>query len=119
MKSLDEARAALVAGDLVAIFPEGRLTVNGQVDQFKHGFERVAQGTNCPVIPVYLNGLLGHPLTPQGGSLLKGLRRPVVTVRAGEPADSKITADELRESVLRLACVEVPLGAESLTSRLR
>ena len=119
MKSLDAARAALMAGDLVAIFPEGRLTVNGQVDQFKRGFERVAQGTNCPVIPVYLSGLNGHPLTPAGGSLLKALGRPVVTVRAGEPADSQITAEELRQSVLRLACVEVPLSAESLTPTLR
>jgi acyl-[acyl-carrier-protein]-phospholipid O-acyltransferase/long-chain-fatty-acid--[acyl-carrier-protein] ligase len=104
--ALDGARDALVAGDLVAIFPEGQITRDGSVDEFKRGFERVVRDTGLPVIPVLIEGLYGHPLSYAGGGVLRSWRRlfrPVVTVRAGEPAGCDITPEGLRESVIQLA----------------
>ncbi|HEY3741639.1 MAG TPA: MFS transporter [Bryobacteraceae bacterium] len=106
VNALDGARDALVAGDLVAIFPEGHITRDGSIDEFKRGFERVVRDTGLPIIPVHIDGLYGHPLSYAGGGALRSWKRtfrPLVTVRAGEPAAGEITPEGLRESVLQLA----------------
>ncbi len=51
--------AALEAGDVVCLFPEGGLTRLGVTMEFKKGFELIARKANCPVVPVYLDGLFG------------------------------------------------------------
>jgi hypothetical protein len=72
----------------------------------------VVKDTGLPVIPVHIDGLYGHPLSYAGGGVLHSwhrLFRPLVTVRAGEPADCGITAEGLRETVIQLA--EQPTAA--------
>lgn len=105
-KALEEARAALLNGELVAIFPEGQITRDGNIDQFKRGFERIVGDTGLPVIPVHIDGVFGHPLSYKGGGLLRSWERvfrPRVTLRAGEPASSEVDADALRQSIVELA----------------
>ena len=46
-------------GQLVAIFPEGRLTTTGEINEFKAGIERIIERTPVPVIPLALQGLWG------------------------------------------------------------
>jgi 1-acyl-sn-glycerol-3-phosphate acyltransferase len=49
----------LKEGELVCIFPEGKLTTTGEIDEFKGGMTRVLQETDVPVIPLALQGLWG------------------------------------------------------------
>ena len=46
-------------GQLVAIFPEGKLTTTGEINEFKSGIERIIERTPVPVIPLALQGLWG------------------------------------------------------------
>ncbi len=46
-------------GEVVCLFPEGRLTQNGQMSEFKQGFERAAENANAVILPFYITGLWG------------------------------------------------------------
>ena len=46
-------------GELVCIFPEGKLTGDGEIDEFKGGMKLILQRTPVPVIPLALQGLWG------------------------------------------------------------
>jgi 1-acyl-sn-glycerol-3-phosphate acyltransferase len=57
-RSLDDAAAALAAGELVALFPEGRLTRDPEhwPERAKTGAVRLALRTGAPIVPVALVG---------------------------------------------------------------
>jgi hypothetical protein len=44
-------------GNLVCIFPEGRLTKDGKIGAFRTGMMRILQDTPVPVVPLALSGL--------------------------------------------------------------
>jgi 1-acyl-sn-glycerol-3-phosphate acyltransferase len=46
-------------GELVCIFPEGKLTKDGEIDEFKGGMTKVLEHAHVPVIPLALQGLWG------------------------------------------------------------
>lgn len=60
---LDRAYAAideaLARGELVCIFPEGGLTPDGRITDFKPGLQRILEKRPVPVIPLALEGLWG------------------------------------------------------------
>ncbi|MFB9068618.1 MFS transporter [Pseudofulvimonas gallinarii] len=49
--------AALAAGELVGIFPEGGLTTDGEIAPFKRGVERILATRPVPVVPMALRGM--------------------------------------------------------------
>ncbi|WP_165672774.1 MFS transporter [Metapseudomonas otitidis] len=55
-KKIDEY---LKAGEVVCIFPEGKLTGDGEMNEFKSGVERILEQNPVPVIPMALQGLWG------------------------------------------------------------
>ena len=56
-EALVRTAAALAEGDVVCLFPEGGLTRLGVTTEFKKGFEIIVRKANCPVVPVYMDGL--------------------------------------------------------------
>ncbi len=46
-------------GELVCIFPEGKLTSDGEINEFKAGVERILEANPVPVVPMALRGLWG------------------------------------------------------------
>ena len=56
-QAFDEVDAALANGDLVGIFPEGRLTADGDIAAFKSGVERILARRPVPVVPLALRGM--------------------------------------------------------------
>jgi 1-acyl-sn-glycerol-3-phosphate acyltransferase len=50
---------ALKQGDVVCIFPEGQLTRHGLLNPLKKGFEMIARGADCVVVPVWLDDVWG------------------------------------------------------------
>ncbi len=102
LTALRTARAALLHGELVMIFPEGGISRTGEPGDFARGFERVLQGTNAPVVPIFTSGLYGHPLSCKGGGPFRSwekLWRPTVTVRIGAPIHGSPSGDDLRRAV--------------------
>lgn len=69
-KAFDEVEEALQAGDVVCIFPEGRLTKDGAIHTFKSGVERIIKRTPVPVISMCLYGLWGSAFSRHKGFIL-------------------------------------------------
>jgi 1-acyl-sn-glycerol-3-phosphate acyltransferase len=93
--ALQKAVKALQQGKLLVIFPEGRLTRDGQLQAFKSGVMKIAQmsqdqGMLAPVIPMALRGLWGsyfswiEPAGPMTQLLRRGWRN-TVELHIGEP----------------------------------
>ncbi|RQR63339.1 MFS transporter [Burkholderia sp. Bp9126] len=59
VRAYDACEAALKDGELVCIFPEGKLTKTGDINTFHHGVTEILQRTSAPVIPMALRGLWG------------------------------------------------------------
>ncbi len=95
-KELDE-------GHLVCIFPEGKLTKSGEIEEFKAGIERIIKETPVPVIPMALEGLWGSFFSHKGGHALT--KRPKrfwskVQVIAGDALQPEyVTAPGLQSRV--------------------
>ncbi|MDH5672511.1 MAG: MFS transporter [Myxococcales bacterium] len=102
-RAFDEVAAALEDGDLVCIFPEGKLTGDGRLSDFRPGIERIIERNAVPVIPVALSGLWGSFFSRAGGRNTSRCLRSKVDVRCGEAlAPQGVRADRLRERVLSL-----------------
>jgi 1-acyl-sn-glycerol-3-phosphate acyltransferase len=61
-RAFDAIDAALADGQIVGIFPEGRLTSDGEIAAFRSGVEKIlaraaARGQAVPVVPMALRGL--------------------------------------------------------------
>ncbi|HEX2828560.1 MAG TPA: MFS transporter [Burkholderiales bacterium] len=56
-RAYEEIARALENGELVGIFPEGRLTRDGEIGEFRGGVSRILDRTPVPVIPMALSGL--------------------------------------------------------------
>ncbi|MCY3622680.1 MAG: MFS transporter [Gammaproteobacteria bacterium] len=104
--AFEDVREGLAAGDLFCIFPEGKLTTDGEVDRFRKGIERMVEETPVPVIPMALRGLWGSFFSREGkGAFRRGPGRfwSRVDIVAGETvAAEAVDADNLRERVLAL-----------------
>jgi 1-acyl-sn-glycerol-3-phosphate acyltransferase len=93
----------LAAGELVCIFPEGKLTTDGEIDEFKGGVTRILEQTAVPVIPLALQGLWGSFFSrdPQKGFLRRLWSRVTLVAGPAMPAEAAIPA-QLRERVSEL-----------------
>ncbi len=108
-RAFDEAARALEAGDLVAIFPEGRLTSDGEMAPFRKGMSRILERTQAvvPVVPMALCGLWGSYFSRKDGPAMtrpfrRGLfSRIALAVGAPRPA-AEATPERMREDVLAL-----------------
>jgi acyl-[acyl-carrier-protein]-phospholipid O-acyltransferase/long-chain-fatty-acid--[acyl-carrier-protein] ligase len=105
VRALKAAHEELLQGNLVAIFPEGQITRSGEIGPFERGYERVIRGVECPIVPVHIEGMWGHPLSCKGGEAFRSWERwfrPRVTVRVGSPVSSSLSPEELRQIVVDL-----------------
>lgn len=106
-ESIEQARRTLQNGELVCVFPEGGITRTGQMNRFRPGFEKITEGLNVPVIPIYLGGIWGSILSHYYGRLLstwpKKLPHPV-QVHFGKPLPPNPSAHDARQAVAELSC---------------
>lgn len=102
-KSVQEA---LADGNVVCIFPEGALTPDGQIGQFKKGIERIIKDSPVPVVPMALNNLWGSMFSRYSKNVLTRLPRKFmakVELLVGDPVPpEEVTADRLYEMVVDL-----------------
>lgn len=67
-RAFAQIAAALEDGDLVCIFPEGKLTSTGEMNEFRGGIKKIIDRTPVPVIPMALSGLWGSMWTRSAGN---------------------------------------------------
>ena len=98
------ARAVLDAGDLLCIFPEGAITRDGTLGEFKGGVMKLLEANPVPVVPLALRNLWGSFFSRiEGNAMSKPFRRGFfsrVGLVAGEPVPpAQVTPGGLRERV--------------------
>lgn len=110
MESLNIAREALQAGDLVCIFAEGQISRTGQLQKFERGLLKILKGTDAPVIPVFLDELWGSIFSYDGGKILwkKPRHWPYpVSISFGPPIPKVDDVDLVRHAVLELSAASM------------
>lgn len=105
-KAFDRIAEELENGEIVCIFPEGKLTRNGDIDIFKSGIEKIIERTPAPVIPTALKGLWGSFFSHKDGSALAKRPRRLyskIHFTVGDAVTPELaTADGLHSLVLDL-----------------
>jgi 1-acyl-sn-glycerol-3-phosphate acyltransferase len=106
-KAYDEIARALEQGDIVCIFPEGRITDTGEIYPFRSGIKRIIDRTPVPVVPLALRGLWGSFFSRKDGpamskpSRLRLFSRIALAVDQPVPPQ-RVTAEGLQAQVLAL-----------------
>ncbi|MNQ97266.1 Bifunctional protein Aas [compost metagenome] len=106
-RAYDAVAAALEDGDLVCIFPEGKITATGEINPFKGGVQQIIRRTPVPVVPMALRGLWGSFFSRKGGvAMSRPFRRGILSrleLVVGEPvAPEAASAEGLQQMVLAL-----------------
>jgi 1-acyl-sn-glycerol-3-phosphate acyltransferase len=98
--------AELRDDNLVCIFPEGRLTADGELREFRPGMMRILNETQVPVIPMALTGLWDSMFSRKYPTIWQRWPRrfwPKIGLIVGKPvAPEKADVHSLRERVAEL-----------------
>lgn len=110
-KAYADIAQALHDGELVCIFPQGRLTDTGEFDEFRCGVGKIIDRLPVPVIPMALRGLWSGllargPGNPFGRSFGRGPRSKL-SLAVGVPIlPERASPEILRKTVMSLPAVE-------------
>jgi len=105
-RAFEEAANALKAGEIVGIFPEGKITDTGELNPFRPGLQRILENAPVPVVPMALRGLWGSFFSRsyQGKAMrrVRGLFSKIAVVAGPPLAPERATPEALQEKVLAL-----------------
>ena len=85
------------AGDLVALFPEGRLTQDGELGLFQEALWPLLAQSRVPILPVRMDGLWGSFFSRRR----RGALRARIALRVGAPLQDS-SPELLRGALLAL-----------------
>jgi acyl-[acyl-carrier-protein]-phospholipid O-acyltransferase/long-chain-fatty-acid--[acyl-carrier-protein] ligase len=100
------ATEKIAEGEIVCLFPEGRLERTATLLRLQRGYELIARHANAEVIPVWLDQLWGSIFSFRGGKFFRKLPKHIrypVTIAFGKPLEAT-AADTatVREELLKL-----------------
>ncbi len=105
-RAYDRVARYLADGEVVGIFPEGRLTADGEIGPFKTGIEQIIQRTPVSVVPMALRGMWGSFFSRRYGKAMSHFPRRFwsrIELAVGEPVPpERATSAVLREQVVAL-----------------
>ncbi len=103
-QAYDAIAKELALGELAGVFPEGGLTTDGDIAQFRGGVVKILERTPVPVIPMALSGLWQSLFARNRDKLGHALRLfPKIRLAVGEPlAPQQVSPQGLHASVLAL-----------------
>ncbi len=105
-RAFERIAEELRAGEVVCIYPEGKITKTGEMNPFKAGIERILRETPVPVVPMAVDGLWGSIFSRKDGPAMRKLPkrfRARVTLTIGTPiAPAEASAKQLEERVRTL-----------------
>jgi 1-acyl-sn-glycerol-3-phosphate acyltransferase len=106
-KAFIDIAHALHEGELVCIFPEGRLTRTGEMSEFRGGIARIVERSQVPVIPMALRGLWGSVFSRDPSNVFertfaRGWRSRLALVVGRPVPPQQVTPEGLYEQVLEL-----------------
>lgn len=106
VEAFERISRALEDGEIICIFPEGKLTSDGSIGAFKAGIERIIQRNPVPVIPMALSGMWGSFFSRKHGrAMTRPFRRfwSKICLTIGAPVPpQEVSADYLKHRVVQL-----------------
>lgn len=98
-KELDE-------GNMIVLFPEGAISRNGHLGEFKKGFEKILEltTTDVKVIPFYIKGLWESAFSRANEKFRKNNKTKILTISFAKPLkkeESNIVS--IKEQVIKLS----------------
>lgn len=106
--SINKIAKMLDQGEVVALFPEGAISRNGHLGEFKRGFELICKKASLPVaiIPFYIRGLWGSKFSHSSKTLRaqrsQGMFRDVIVAFA-KPMPQQSVAQQVKQQVFDLS----------------
>lgn len=105
-RAFNDVEQALSEGHIVCIFPEGRLTPDGEIQPFMRGIDIILRRSPVPVLPMAIKGLWGSFFSRARGRACKGLPQRFwsrLEIEAGAPVPpSEASASLMQEKVQAL-----------------
>lgn len=101
-EAFKRVQSALNEGEVVCIFPEGKLTSDGEVGEFKPGLLKILETNPVPVIPMALGGLWGSVFTRKKRLKEQEWGRPIDLQIGQAIAPEQVNMDDLRSRVVAL-----------------
>ena len=103
-RAYDEIARALQTGDVIGIFPEGRITDTGEMYPFRSGIRRIIERTPAPVVPMALRGLWGSFFSRQGGAAMtkpfrRGMLSKIALIAGSIVPPQRVTPEALQTQV--------------------
>src|SRR5262249_50022645 len=87
-------------GDVVGIFPEGKITTTGDLNEFRPGIERIVKASAVPVVPMALRGLWGSFFSRVEGKAMKTPFRRGAFSRVELVAGAPVPAEQVTAKAL-------------------
>lgn len=87
-------------GQLVCIFPEGRITADGEMSAFRPGLTRILERDPVPVVPIALQGLWGSFFSRRDGAAMSRPFRRGLFNRIGISVGETVAAADATPAAL-------------------
>lgn len=97
-EALQRAADCAKSGECVLLFPEGKITLDGRLQEIKRGYELIARRADVPVVAVRLDGLWGSIFSNERGKFFfkwPQVWRRDITVRFSAPVEPTRLTPEL------------------------
>lgn len=109
-QAFSQISTALNEGELVCIFPEGKITQDGALNPFKSGVIKILENNPAPVVPLALRGLWGSYFSRRHGKAMsklfpRGFFNRIELVAGDVIAAENASLDHLQESVRLLLAI--------------
>jgi acyl-[acyl-carrier-protein]-phospholipid O-acyltransferase/long-chain-fatty-acid--[acyl-carrier-protein] ligase len=101
--ALKEAKKRLKNGKIVAIYPEGEISQNGELGKFHRGYELILQDCDVVIIPFFIDGLFGSLFAKYKNATKRSFfKRRDVKVYFGKPISKETKAHQLKEIIQKM-----------------
>ena len=107
--AIEQIQKRLVNGDIVCLFPEGIISRHGHLNEFKGGFEKIAQGIDenkAVILPFYIRGMWGSIFSrsnEQFRERKKSFTKRNVSIAFGEPLSLYTQKDKVKAKVFEMS----------------
>ncbi|MBB5018559.1 hypothetical protein HNQ59_001848 [Chitinivorax tropicus] len=105
-RAFDKVAEELANGEVVCIFPEGKITYDGEMNPFRSGVEDIVLRTPVPVIPMALRGMWGSFFSRKNGPAMQRFPRrfwsKIELLAEPAIAPAQVTAAGLQTQVARM-----------------
>ncbi|MEN8303455.1 MAG: MFS transporter [Campylobacterota bacterium] len=98
-----EAHKRLRDGKMVAIYPEGGISKDGELGKFYRGYEMIPQNYDGVIVPFYIDGVFGSMFSKYKPHKKKSFfKRRDVRVHFAKPVSKDINSEELKGIIQKL-----------------